>query len=250
MNETNLAFVAIIISVVVGAVTFIYTHQQIKTAKEQTKSAKEQAESAREQAVSAREQAEAAKKANELTEKAQQEQVQPYVVADIRERVPGSQLVVFSIENTGPTMARDVKVSVDPPLRSTLGGESDQKLNAAVTREIPVLPPKRQLIFMLDVGHRLFASDLPRRYTVVVQAKGPFGAVEPLTYTIDLDVLRHSLLNRESLEWSTHVLAEEAKKARKAHERQANATTRLLRQFADELESRRSPESEPPNGAS
>ncbi|MEF3111801.1 hypothetical protein [Streptomyces chrestomyceticus] len=87
--------------------------------------------------MSARDQAEAAKKANELTEKAQQEQVQPYVVADIRERVPGSQLVVFSIENTGPTMARDVKVSVDPPLRSTLGEESDQKSRRSTESEPP-----------------------------------------------------------------------------------------------------------------
>ncbi|MFT9477882.1 hypothetical protein [Streptomyces sp. 11-1-2] len=220
MAETTLALIAIIISVGTAVGTFIYTHQQMK----------------------------AAKRANELTEKAQQEQVQPYVVAEIRERVPGSQLLVFSIENTGPTMARDVKVTVDPPLRSTLGDDVEQTLNAAVSREIPVLPPKRQLTFLVDVGHKLFASDLPRRYTVVVKSAGPLGVVEPLTYTIDLDVLQHSLLNRESLEWSTHVLAEESKKARKAHEKQANAMAQLFRAVANELEARRteSPENEPP----
>lgn len=267
MNETNLALVAIIISVLIGAGTFAYTHQQVKTAKEQTKSAKEQAdsakeqaESAREQAEAAREQAEAAKRANELTEKAQQEQAQPYVVADIRERSPGSALLVFSIENTGPTMARDVKVSVDPPLRTTQGAEAEEILNAAVTREIPVLPPKRQLIFLMDVGHKLLNSDLPRRYTIVVHSSGPFGEVEPLTYTIDLDVLKNALLNRDSWEWSTHVLAEEAKKSRKAHEKQADATTNLFRTLTNELRAWRdsspeitpggNPEINPPDGAS
>ncbi|MEU6334855.1 hypothetical protein ABZ839_10460 [Streptomyces cellulosae] len=223
MDETSLALVAIIISVLTAIGTFIYTHQQMK----------------------------AAKRANELTERAQQEQVMPYVVADIRERVPGSQLLVFSIENTGPTMARDVELTVDPPLRSTLGEETEATLNAAVTRKISVLPPGRKLIYLMDVGHQLFSSDLPRRYTVVVKASGPFGPVEPLTYTIDLDVLKSSLLNRESLEWSTHVLAEETKKARKAHEKQANAMSQLFRTLATELEARRAdtPEIEPPDNS-
>ncbi|MEV5514463.1 hypothetical protein AB0L50_16345 [Streptomyces flaveolus] len=218
------AIIAIIISVVVAIGTFLYTHQQVR----------------------------AAKAANELTKKAQQEQAQPYVVADIRERVPGSQLLVFSIENTGPTLARDVRVSVDPPLRSTLGEDIEQTLNAAVTRVIPVLPPKRQLTFLMDVGHELFDSDLPRMYSVTVKSSGPFGEIESLIYTIDLDVLRHSLLNRESLEWSTHVIAEQAKKATKAHQKQADATTHLYRVLTNELEARRSdsPQIDPPvNGS-
>ncbi|OUD02728.1 hypothetical protein [Streptomyces swartbergensis] len=188
----------------------------------------------------------AAKKANQLTEQAQREQAQPYVVADIRERVPGSQLLCFFIENSGPTMARDVQLTIDPPLRSTRGDEATAILNNAVTRKIPVLPPKRQLMYLMDVGHQLFSSDLPHRYTVVVNCSGPFGPVEPLTYTIDLDVLKHSLLNRESLEWSAHVLAEETKKARKAQEKQADAMDRLFRTAANELEARRQRNNEPP----
>ncbi|WP_158678625.1 hypothetical protein [Streptomyces sulphureus] len=73
MSETTLALVAIIISVVVGAVTFAYTHQQMKKAR----------------------------RANALTEKAQQEQVQPYVVADIRETVPGSHVFTLSLRTPG-----------------------------------------------------------------------------------------------------------------------------------------------------
>ncbi|MGW0987911.1 hypothetical protein ACWD46_17030 [Streptomyces sp. NPDC002486] len=217
MDESTLALIAIVISVLTAVGTFIYTHQQTK----------------------------AAKKANELTEQAQREQVQPYVVADIRERVPGSQLLCFFIENTGPTMARDVQLSVEPPLQSTLGVETAATLNEAVTRKISVMPPGRSLMYLMDVGHKLFSSDLPRRYTVVVDASGPFGPVETLTYTIDLDVLKSSLLNRESLEWSAHVLAEESKKARKAQEKQADAMGQLFRTVSEQIEARQSDDETP-----
>jgi hypothetical protein len=215
--ETILAVAAIVISVLSSAGALVYTHRQMNVAK----------------------------RANELTEQAQREQVQPYVIADIRERVPGSQLLCFIIENSGPTMARDVQLTISPPLRSTLGNETEARLNAAVTRKISVLPPKRQLMYLVDVSSKLFHSDLPRIYTVVVNCSGPFGPVENLTYVIDLDVLEHSILNRESLEWSTHVLAEESKKARKAQEKQADAMGQLFRTVSEEIEARR-PDSDPP----
>ncbi|MFD7565801.1 hypothetical protein ACFV7O_21660 [Streptomyces tendae] len=221
--ETTLAVLALVVSVLTAVGTFVYTHRQMK----------------------------AAIRANELTEKAQREQAEPYVIADIRERVPGSQLLCFVIENSGPTMARDVRLAINPPLQSTQGDEATAKLNRAVTRNIPVLPPGRQLMFLMDVGHALFASDLPRQYTVVVNSSGPFGPVEPLTYNIDLDVLKHSLLNRESLEWSTHVMADEAKRSRKAHEKQADAMIELFRKVSGQIDAQRigngrHPEIDPP----
>ena len=108
--ETTLAVIALVVSLLgIG-----YTHQQTKQAK----------------------------RANQLTEQAQREQVQPYVIADIRERVSGSQLLCFFIENTGPTMARDVQLAVNPPLQSTLGAKAADRLNEAVTSE-NTWPPLR-----------------------------------------------------------------------------------------------------------
>ncbi|WP_327655669.1 hypothetical protein [Streptomyces sp. NBC_00483] len=217
MDEKTLALIAIVVSVLTAVGTLIYTHQQMK----------------------------AAKKANALAEQAQREQVLPYVIADIRERVPGSQLLCFFIENSGPTVARDVQLSVEPPLRSALGEETAAKLNEAVTRKISVLPPGRSLMYLMDVGNRLFKSDLPRQYTVVVNASGPFGAVETLTYTIDLEVLKASLLNRESLEWSTHVIAEESKKATKAQKEQAEILEKLFRTASERIASNSSDDGTP-----
>ncbi|MFJ8929100.1 hypothetical protein ACIRLA_21230 [Streptomyces sp. NPDC102364] len=217
MDEKTLALIAIVVSVLTAVGTLVYTHQQMK----------------------------AAKKANALAEQAQREQVLPYVIADIRERVPGSQLLCFFIENSGPTVARDVQLSVEPPLRSALGEETAAKLNEAVTRKISVLPPGRSLMYLMDVGNRLFKSDLPRQYTVVVNASGPFGAVETLTYTIDLEVLKASLLNRESLEWSTHVIAEESKKATKAQKEQTEILEKLFRTASERIASNSSDDGTP-----
>ncbi|WP_158678626.1 hypothetical protein [Streptomyces sulphureus] len=141
-------------------------------------------------------------------------------------------------------------MTVDPRLRTTLGDDIEETrnieetLNAAASREISVLPPGRKLVFLMDNGHEFFASDLPRRYTVTVKSSGPFGAIEPLTYVIDLAVLEHSLLNTDFLEWSMRTLAKESVKQRKAHEKQATATANLFRTLTRELRAWRSGQQE------
>jgi hypothetical protein len=217
--STIIALIALVISVPTAVTTFVYSHRQTA----------------------------AAARANALTEKSQREQAEPYVIVDIRSRVPGSSLLVFSIENIGPTLARDVRITVDPPLRTTQGEEHDATLNRAITRKIPTLPPKRTLLFNLDAGFKFFKSDLPLLYTVTVDACGPFGKVDTLTYVIDLEVQRNTGLDRESLEWSTHVMAEEARKSTKAQEKQAGSFKIIADQIRNELELRRLSNNEPPS---
>lgn len=213
-----IALAALALSVPSAAVTFIYSHKQTA----------------------------AAARANALTERAQREQVQPYVIADIRSRVPGSSLMVFAIENIGPTLARDVQLTIDPPLQTSQGTERDAVLNRAITRKIPTLPPKRTLLFNMDAGFNLFDSELPLMYTVTVDTYGPFEKVDTLTYVIDLDVLRNTGLDRESLEWSTHVIAEQAKKSAKSHEKQAEAIRSLANHVGRGIETRQQTTPEPP----
>ncbi|MDX3135408.1 hypothetical protein PV367_37730 [Streptomyces europaeiscabiei] len=209
--ESMLAVIAIVISVLASAGSMIYTHRQMKEAK----------------------------RANDLTEKAQREQMQPYVIADIRERSSGSQLLCFFIENIGPTMARDVQVTVSPPLQTTQGDETATQLNQAVARKIAMMPPGRRLMFRMDYGGTFFASTLPRLYTVVINSSGPFGPLEPLTYTLDLNILENALLDRESLEWSTHMMAKEAKRANGLQERQLGIMGQVFRMMNEEVEVRR-----------
>lgn len=180
-------------------------------------------------------QADAAAQANALTAKAQREQVEPYVIVDIRPRVPGSSLFCLIIENIGPTVARDVQITVDPPLRTSRGAEKDEILNRAVARKFSALPPKRRISFVVGGGPGLFGSDLPKVYSFRVESCGPFGPVEPLAYTVDLNVMRDSVLETDSIEWSAHQLAEEAKKSADAQERLASAMEELTHQIQQRI---------------
>jgi hypothetical protein len=179
-SSSAVALAALVVSVPSALVTIWYSHKQTQ----------------------------AAARANALTEQVRREQAEPFVIADIRPRIPGSSLLIFVIENIGPTLARDVQLFVDPPLQTTLGAEKEAILNQAVNRKISALPPGRRLPFVMDIGHGLFSSNLPLLYTVKVEATGPFGVMEPFTYVIDLAAMRDTGLETDSIEWSTHVIAE------------------------------------------
>ncbi|WP_125527124.1 hypothetical protein [Streptomyces sp. WAC 05379] len=206
-----------------------FARQQAKAGREQARAASDQARAASDQVVAAQQQVVAAQQqvsaANQqidvarqqlaAAERAQREATEPYVVVDIRARSTGSQLLWLVIENVGPTLARDVRITVSPPLATTRGDEATAKLNAAVSRVIPVIPPGRMFGYTMDVGSALFADpQLPRVYTVTVDAMGPRGAVGTLTYVIDLNVLADSALNNDAVEWSTKRIADELKKIR------------------------------------
>lgn len=216
-----ISIIAFLLSTVTAIWTLVYSHRQTR----------------------------AAARANALTEKAQREQAEPYVIVDIRPRVPGSSLFVLVIENIGPTIARDVRITVDPPLQTSRGEEKAQILNRAVDRKIATLPPKRRISFVMDTGPGLFGSDLPKVYNFRVESSGPFGPVEPLAYTVDLDVVRESVLETESVEWSAHQLAEQAKKSVAAQGRQASAMEELVDQVQRSIELRQGAQNEEGGGA-
>ncbi|MEU2829078.1 hypothetical protein ABZ667_10495 [Streptomyces lavendulae] len=188
-----------------------------------------------------RRQARAVAQANALTEKAQREQAEPYVIVDIRPRIPGSSLLVLVIENIGQALARNVRISVSPPLQTTLGAERAATLNRAVGRPIATLPPKRRIPFVMDVGHQLFSSELPKIYEIRVEADGPFGRVDPLAYTVDLEALRDSVLETDSAEWSAHQIAKHLKRSADAQEGQSRSVEALSRQIQRGME-RQNPE--------
>jgi hypothetical protein len=147
-----------------------------------------------------------------LAERIRKEASEPYVVADIQPRAGGSGLLIFTIENVGPTVARDVQLTVTPPLKGGEREDWDEKIARAVSRKIPHLPPRRRLEWFFTFGPRYLANpDLPRQYTITVKANGPGGAVEPLTYVIDLDVIQGMALDRETVVAKLDTIAENTK---------------------------------------
>ncbi|MFI6850441.1 hypothetical protein OG535_40375 [Kitasatospora sp. NBC_00085] len=95
-------------------------------------------------------------------------------------------------------MARDVRIRVSPSLRSSLGPEYEMRLALALAREIPSMPPGQTLMWAFDTGRLYERHDLPTEYLFTVRTSGPSGEVEPMTYRVDLEILRHTVLNPET----------------------------------------------------
>jgi hypothetical protein len=165
------------------------------------------------QAKAANVQARSARDQLELTEQVRRDQAQPYVYVDIRpdEHVPMKIMVV--IQNTGMTVARNIRVKLDPPLQSQAKPDFETVLNGGT---ISALAPGRKMQWFFDVGHQIFSSaTASRQYAVAIDAEGPFGPLEQLTYNIDLDDLRQS----DAASHPLHKLSDEVKAIRQVLER-------------------------------
>ncbi|MEU1172113.1 hypothetical protein [Streptomyces microflavus] len=174
---------------------------QAKTATKSANHAGRQAQAAEDQLSIARDQVQQAERVHReqlaLAERVHRERNEPYVVVDIGPDQPGSSLLVLSIHNIGPTMARDVRIQVTPALESSHASLTPRLANA-VSRTIPMLPPNRRLVYAFD-GPQRWGGDLPMRYDFTVEAHGPQGAVETLTYTVDLETLAGYLVGERPL---------------------------------------------------
>ncbi|MEV0228688.1 hypothetical protein [Nonomuraea sp. NPDC050786] len=194
-----------------------YARRQASAAIDQAADAQRAADAAKDQAVSARDQAEIAANQLALDRTAFTESQQPYVVVDIRASDFISEAMNLVIENVGPTVARNVRIKFEPPIQTSMDGDDRERLADTLifTQGIPHLPPGRKIEALFDIGWQFFQKDLPRRYTVTVEADGPYGAVEPLTYLIDLEIyrkLRHLTVK------TLHQQVQEIEKLRKAVE--------------------------------
>lgn len=221
MNTENwIAVAAGAVAVVAAWISFT----QARHAKTQTQAAVEQASIARLQL--------------EQAEKAHREQNEPYVIVDIQPDGPGSGMLVIIVENIGPTMARDVTITVDPPLVSATGENLTERLQRGLSRTIPMLPPGRRLKYAFDIASRRFGSDLPTAYTFTVEAKGPFGDVEPMEYLVDISSWRETLLGEPPNAKMEKVLSDVAGSLRALAQayREANASAiRMNNEEAHEL---------------
>jgi hypothetical protein len=135
------------------------------------------------QARSARRQAEAAERQTGLQEQIHRDSLQPYVYLDVRVDPVSKEMFDLVIENSGPTIATNVKVSIDPPLRSSIDPDVDRW---ALTRGIVSMPPGRSLSWGFDMALSR-GDDYPSKYQVTITGDGPFGPMQQLSYSLDLD---------------------------------------------------------------
>jgi hypothetical protein len=165
-----------------------------------------------------------AKQQVDLARELREEQAQPFVVVDFADNAVMRQGIDFVVENMGQTLARNVKIAIDPPFATTFD-EYGYPLKDAplITDGIPSLPPRKRITTLFDVAPERREAGLPMKYTATVSFEDSRGRPqEPLTYILDLSI-RYSLLS--PTEYGVSDATEALRKIAKTLEE----STRLLR---------------------
>ncbi|MGW6850438.1 hypothetical protein ACWGCK_16990 [Streptomyces virginiae] len=153
-----------------------------------------QARHANRQVKAAEDQVAVARQQLEHAEAVHREQNEPYVVVDIQPGDSMSGVLVVVVENIGSTIARNVRISVDPPLESGWGEDLTEMLRQAFSRTFPLLQPGRRLQFLLDEQQRFQNTSLPTTYTFTVRCEGPYGPMDEVEYVVDFGTYAEMLL--------------------------------------------------------
>jgi hypothetical protein len=150
-----------ILSLLVAGFSLIYVRRSAKASREQTKQQKQAAKDA----------------------------AQPMLWVDVRGDDGQGQALVLLLGNSGPSIARNVKVVFDPAPASTL----DIKPILEILKQgIASVPPGRTMQWALGAAPDTADWDAHNVYRVRIEAEGPFGPIEPLEYAISVDDLHGS----------------------------------------------------------
>src|SRR5215203_4272348 len=153
-----LGAVVSILSLMVAGFSLIYVRRSAKASREQTKRQKQ----------------------------ASKDAAQPMLWVDIRGDDGQGHALVLLLGNSGPSIARNVKVILDPAPPSTL----DIKPILEILRQgIASLPPGRTMQWALGAAHNTGVWDAHKAYRIRIEAEGPFGAIDPVEYAITVDQL-------------------------------------------------------------
>lgn len=119
---------------------------------------------------------------------------QPYVWADIRPETGQAGVLRLEVGNSGPTVATNVRITTSVPLPAS-GQRFEEKARIVERRlagGIESLAPGRVLAWTLGVAHEVVAVEGLPPCVFTINADGPFGALETLSYAVDMDDLRQT----------------------------------------------------------
>jgi hypothetical protein len=135
------------------------------------------------------------------TQQARRESLEPMVIADITTTENDRDVLIFVVENIGPSIARNVRLVADPPPIRSFDGPDQVPMHEwqVFARGIATLTPRRRMVYFFDLGSRRFDTGLPTQYTFTVTAEGPFGAAPTLVYDVDLAPLRDAWVGQTTL---------------------------------------------------
>jgi hypothetical protein len=166
-----------------------------------------------------RAQAGAAIEQTEIQREVHRDGAQPYVWVDIRPDAKQPSLLVLVVGNSGRTVAQNVRATFAPKLQVGALQPKAESASKWLGEGIPSLPPGRQIIWPLGVGHEVLGTENELRFTITVNAEGPFGPLPQLRYDVDVHAYRES---HDSPDGSLHLV-------RKAIEQVATVIVRETR---------------------
>ena len=120
---------------------------------------------------------------------------QPYVWADIQPDVQQGTMLHLVLGNAGPTVARNVRVVIDPPFPQSSGRVGRSAVAQRRLREgVLSLSPGRTIRWSLGRASDLMKDEEEVTvYRVRVTAEGPYGEIDPVETEIRLSDWRESL---------------------------------------------------------
>ncbi len=118
------------------------------------------------------------------------QQIAPYVVVFFDNQTD-SPIFDLVIKNTGRTAARNVEITFDPPLQTSLKNYKIEQL-AFIHQVIPTLPPEYEIRASVDViDNALKSENLPKQYRVKVSYLGGIkSSPREAEYILDLNVFK------------------------------------------------------------
>lgn len=184
-----------IIALVISAFALPFTAWAARATAKQARAAREQTEIQREQVAAAREQ-------TQLQLELAREALQPYVWADIQPDMQQGTILHVVVGNSGPTVARNVRVTFDPPLPA--GEQQSDKVESVqrvLANGLRSLAPNRVIKWTLGAGYDLLATEEPKLHAVRIEGEGPHGPLPILELEIDISDWRQA---RDAPDGSLH----------------------------------------------
>lgn len=195
MSPTDIAIaifagLSALISLGIGLSSHISANQALAVSTDSANSAERSATAAEKSATIAIRQLEIA---TESYRRAQQ----PYLWADIRPRDDGG-VFELMIGNAGPTVATNVRVTIEPSLLTiTPDGERFKSIAERLAERLQTglksIAPGRTLAWTIGSSHEFYnQGDIPLPdLRITVTGSGPHGELDPVEYPISLEDLRY-----------------------------------------------------------
>ncbi|WP_344200539.1 hypothetical protein [Kribbella karoonensis] len=185
--------IASAVAVAIAVVAAKYAANQVKQARAQVEEAQnarfEQSEQARSQEEAAAQREFARREEQAAREERRQEELaRPFVVVDFEPSPAWANAVNLVFENLGKTLAKNVRFTFDPPLKSSQSGLGFELADTALIKSgVPAMPPGRRIEALFDLSHERINTELPMTYRVKVDCEDANGRrQETLEYVLDL----------------------------------------------------------------